>query len=58
MKTRFASCVILFQETLGFRNTIALCYGRRQSVIGISKSCAKPLGLGVIQVVDILRPIV
>jgi hypothetical protein len=28
VKTRFAFQVILFQETLEFKHTIALCYGR------------------------------
>ena len=28
VKTRFASCVILFQETLEYRNAINMCYGR------------------------------
>jgi hypothetical protein len=28
IKTRFASKVIMFKETLEFRQTILLCYGR------------------------------
>jgi DNA-binding PucR family transcriptional regulator len=31
VKTRFASKIILFQETLEFKHVIALCYGRQQS---------------------------
>jgi hypothetical protein len=32
LKTRFFFQVILFQETLEFKHTIALCYGRLQSL--------------------------
>jgi hypothetical protein len=44
VKTKFVSCVIVFQETLEFRNKITLCYGRQLSLA--LESCAKPLGLG------------
>jgi len=30
VKTKFASKVILFQKTLEFKHTIALCYGQQQ----------------------------
>ncbi len=32
LKTRFVSRIILFQETLEFKHTIVLCYGRQQSL--------------------------
>jgi hypothetical protein len=32
VKTKFASHVILFYETLDFKNIIVLCYGRQQSL--------------------------
>jgi hypothetical protein len=34
MKTRFAFHVILFQETLEFKHTISLCYGK-QTVLAL-----------------------
>ncbi len=62
IKTRFVSQIILFQETLEFKHTIALCYGRQQSlalqghvptpqVWAIAQIVANTLGLVVQQCV-------
>ncbi len=32
MKTKFASKVILFQETLEYQDAINLCYGRQETL--------------------------
>ncbi len=32
MKTRFANKVIMFEETLEFKQTILLCYGRQKTL--------------------------
>ncbi len=33
MKTKFASKVIMFQETLKFKNAIILCYNKQKSIV-------------------------
>jgi hypothetical protein len=33
MKTRFASKVIMFEETLEFNNVIIICYGKQKFVV-------------------------
>jgi len=57
MKTRFASKVILFQETLEFKHVIALCHKRQQSLD--CQGCVPSPQVWVIaQVVDILGHVV
>jgi hypothetical protein len=41
MKTRFASCVILFKKTLEFKHTIYLCYGR-QTILALQARVPSP----------------
>jgi len=33
VKTRFASKVIMFEETLQFKNAVIFCYGKQNSIV-------------------------
>jgi len=50
VKIKFASCVILFQETLEFKHTISLCYGR-QTTLALQACMPSPQVWATAQVV-------
>jgi hypothetical protein len=58
VKIKFVSKVILFQEFLEFKHTIALCYGQQQS-LALQGHVPSPQVWVIAQVVvDILGPMV
>ncbi len=50
MKTRFASRAILFQETLEFKHTIYLCYGKK-TTLALQANVPSPQVWAIAQVV-------